>query len=224
MDEADQIPSLEPKLDSCQQSMANRRPDPMQQGFHADAMCGGRPQLDLGVRKRGCHHLQQRPRLYLYERVLLLGIRRGMARSGHLLPMLEALQTVPGALRHDRTPQCGNHPIGESKCSRVALGAGSRWAVGTDQCHLAGTEMTTAWRQSTDREGPPLLQDVGTDPKALACHVAAATQLPAFKRSQRWIGVRMGSIWCCLHEEASADEGGTLPRSARGRGTNPEGL
>jgi hypothetical protein len=116
----------------------------------------------------------------LYERVLLLGMRRGVAWSGHLLPVLEALQIVPVALRRDRSPQCGNHPIGESKCSRVALGAGSQWAVRTGQCHLAAAETTTAWRQWTGGEWPPLPLDVGTEPKALACHVVVATRLPGW--------------------------------------------
>ena len=60
-------------------------------------MLVGRPQFDLGLRKRRRHRLQQRPQLFLNV-VLLLGVGQGMARTRHLQAVLEAHADSPAQL------------------------------------------------------------------------------------------------------------------------------
>jgi hypothetical protein len=65
MDEADEVPPRKTVLDDGGRTLANRRPDPPQERFQADAMLVGGPDFDVSVRIRRGDRLNQRSQLFL---------------------------------------------------------------------------------------------------------------------------------------------------------------
>jgi len=98
MHKADEVAPGKAVLHGGDGPLPDRGPDAAQQGFEANTMFVGRPQLDLGVGGRPlAHGLQQRPYFFL-KLSCCSGSANAWARSRHLRAVLEALQIVPAAL------------------------------------------------------------------------------------------------------------------------------
>ena len=65
MDEADEVAPGEAVLDNGGRPLADRRPDAAQQGFQANTMFVGRPQLDARLREGVGDRPQEWPELFL---------------------------------------------------------------------------------------------------------------------------------------------------------------